>query len=60
MESNEFEGILARYEHIEAKTEKLKQENNELKKKIAIFNSKFVEPQSVRSSLNILSFCIRV
>ena len=42
-----FEEILARYEQMEAKTEKLKQENNELKKRLTVFNSQLVEPQKV-------------
>ena len=52
MESNEFEEILARYERIQVKTEKLKQENNELKKKFALLNSKVLKSQSVRNELN--------
>ncbi len=47
MESNKIEDILARYEQIEAKTDKLKQENNELKKRLEIFNSQLVEHQPV-------------
>ena len=48
MESNEIEEILARYERIEANTEKLKQENNELKKKFGLLNSKIIKSKSVR------------
>ncbi len=49
MESDEIEEILARHERIEANIKKLRQENNELKKKFTLLNSKILKSKSVRN-----------